>query len=95
MNSNGLLYAGIGGVLISKAHKTKFIFSGPTQSSSPYETELEALVPLLGQIVDSPYKLAQIAILSDSRKLVCNVNNFRFEASSNNIWIRVASLYTS
>lgn len=73
--------AGIGGFLISNLNSLKFIFSGPSSNSSPYDTELEAFMFLLSHIVDSIFKHDSITIFStifsDSMSLVNNLHNLR------------------
>lgn len=77
----GQVKAGIGGFLLSKSNSLVFIFSGPSTQSTPYDTELEALVYLMGEIARSEFREAQIAILTDSKSLVNNMYRYRSEVT--------------
>lgn len=74
-NNDGSINSGIGGFLMLSPNNLIFIFSGPTHLTTPYETELEALLFLVGQIYKSEHKEAHIIIFSDSSSLVSNVTN--------------------
>lgn len=65
--------AGIGGFLSGKNGKIHFIFSGPADQQSAFDTELEALVFMLQAFYTGPFKNSKLAIFLDSKSLVHHI----------------------
>lgn len=78
---NDISSAGIGGFLIDREKKVRYLFSGPTNNTSVFDTELEALYHLLHVFQSSSLGSHKIAVFMDSLSLVQHFKKYRLGCS--------------
>lgn len=80
--------AGMGGFLLDRNRKVRFIFSGPIHSNSAFDTELEALHHLLKAFRVSPLGSLKLTVLMDSLSIVQHFKKYRLNCLQfTNHWV--------
>lgn len=70
----GHTISGIGGYIINKQGSVLFIFSGPSQKTTCYDVEFEALNLLVDNFIQQNLRDRQLTVFTDSSNLVHNIN---------------------